>query len=161
MSDWFADDKTVKVRKQQRCEACGHTIDPGETSIYQRGRFDGDFFARHLHPVCKDIWFESQGDDEYLGDFWEELRHWLETHLGEMEGQLCYYAATDYFRATRPKPKVYPPCEWCQTTHGGCCCKRQTASCAVCGDRCLPLETKPDLCGFVCWVDYQEGKRCT
>lgn len=160
MSNWFAPDKLVKVRKQQRCEACGHTIDPGETSLYQRGSFDREFFSRHLHPACAEIWFASL-EDEYLGDFGECLYQWLEEHLGEAQARICLHAANDYSRSMRPPRQVFPPCEWCETTHGGCCCARMVANCAVCGDRCLPSKnpTDPDLCGVFCWADYQKGKR--
>lgn len=94
MSDWFADDKTVRVRKRQCCEACGFSIDPGDVSIYQRGRWRGDFFARHLHPVCWDIWQTTADDyDRELGDFWEGLLWWLIGHFGEAEGRECFSAA--------------------------------------------------------------------
>ena len=97
MSDWFADDKIVRVRKQQQCAACGHSIDPGEFSIYQRGRFYGDFFSRHLHPVCKDIWYTTLDDwSNELGDFGDGLYHWLIKQLGEVEGDLCYDEARKF-----------------------------------------------------------------
>lgn len=92
MSNWFADDKTVRVRKRQCCEACRYSIDPGEVAIYQRGRFYGEFFARYVHPVCWDIWKET-ADDAELGDFWEALLWWLIEQLGETEGRACFDAA--------------------------------------------------------------------
>ena len=91
MSDWFADDKTVKVRKRQICEACGHPIDPGETSIYQRGVFYNDFFSRHLHPFCHELWMATADPcDHELGDFHDALFQWLTKHLDHEEASLCF-----------------------------------------------------------------------
>lgn len=127
MSNWFADDKKVKVRVLQYCEACGCSIEPGETSIYQRGRFDGDFFSRHLHPACKDIWFET-ADDEYLGDFREGLYYWLEGHLGEAGAKLCMNAARDYSMASHPRGKRCLRCDrWFMGDESNLWCNRGCA----------------------------------
>lgn len=92
--NWFADDKTVNVRKRQVCEACGSAIDPGETALYQRGRYEGDFFARYVHPICWEIWTSDVSSlDPELGDYWDALFWWLEGHLGHEEAELCCRAA--------------------------------------------------------------------
>lgn len=87
-ADWYADDRIVKAKKLYSCEACKFPIEPGEQHVYQRGKFEGDFFTRRLHRFCCDFWMK--GDDDYLPDFDDTLFYWLESYLGWDEAHTCY-----------------------------------------------------------------------
>ena len=101
MNNYFWPDKYKMTHKGHQCDACAASIEIGEVYIYQKGVYDGDFFSRHLHPACRDIWFTSLEDEE-LGDYEESLLWWLIRHLGDVEGRECY----DESRAQRKARRV-------------------------------------------------------
>ena len=67
----FFDTTCRKARKEHKCQLCGEVISKGETYVYETGKYDGDFFARHLHPECKkmiDACCDFYGENEYTED---------------------------------------------------------------------------------------------
>lgn len=41
-----------KTRKHHFCGWCAKRIEPGSTTEYSAGVFDGDFWHHHMHPEC-------------------------------------------------------------------------------------------------------------
>jgi hypothetical protein len=48
----FGEIRTVKTRKDRRCEWCGEDIPKGSTVTYFGGMWDGDWQSWHMHPEC-------------------------------------------------------------------------------------------------------------
>jgi hypothetical protein len=44
-----------KARKPHKCEACGKTIQPGDTYRMENGKWEGDFFTRAWCEDCCNI----------------------------------------------------------------------------------------------------------
>ncbi len=44
---------TRKARRGYHCVWCGEPIHPGETHLYRRGVFEGEFQADRWHPECE------------------------------------------------------------------------------------------------------------
>ena len=74
----FYSSKTVTTRKSHVCEYCGADIKEGETSVYEAGKYDGDFFQRYTCPICiplkSDFWTWCDGE---CGDIYEYFSEWV------------------------------------------------------------------------------------
>jgi hypothetical protein len=44
--------KTVKCRKEHKCEWCAEKILSNESALYRTYLFDGEFNSEHFHPEC-------------------------------------------------------------------------------------------------------------
>lgn len=54
--------KQLITRKPHRCAWCREVITAGETAVFRKGRYEGDFFSEHLHPEC-DAGLNRSGDE--------------------------------------------------------------------------------------------------
>ena len=70
----FYNERHPVARKQHRCECCKKIIDVGERYNYSAGKYDGDFFVRHLCLMCSQI-FSMFCTDALDGEefVWDEV----------------------------------------------------------------------------------------
>lgn len=73
----FFNESTHRSRKERVCECCGKTIQVGETYTNQRGKYEGDFFARDLCLPCEAILdsFCRNVDNEFA---WDEVAEYAQ-----------------------------------------------------------------------------------
>lgn len=55
MSDSFGSTKTVRARKQHKCEECWRTIEAGELYYRHAGVWEGDFFTNVSCAHCAEL----------------------------------------------------------------------------------------------------------
>lgn len=66
MSDDFWSSKTVRARKQHRCDLCGEVIAPGESYSRGAGVVEGDFTTWNECNPCdafESVYFSESGED--------------------------------------------------------------------------------------------------
>lgn len=56
------------ARKRHRCELCGGEIEVGEKYSYESGVYDGFFYTRKLHSVCREIIDDYANSELELGE---------------------------------------------------------------------------------------------
>jgi hypothetical protein len=64
MSD-FGEGKTVKCRKDHRCEWCGEKIPAGDQAFYYAGLWDGDWQSWYMHPECEIYSYKCDAQDGF------------------------------------------------------------------------------------------------
>lgn len=76
MLEFYDDTYIHSARKPHICEYCKDTINPGESYYQEKGKFDGEFFCRSLHPVCHgmEVEFCSEIDNEFC---WDEITDYV------------------------------------------------------------------------------------
>jgi len=66
MSDFYSA-RLVTARKFHRCEACGRSIEPGQTYRKIAQRIDGEFDAIAMHDECDTLWRLLYVELDYAG----------------------------------------------------------------------------------------------
>ena len=64
--------KKVKTRKKHKCFICHQNIPAKVECLYERGRYEGEFFSRYSHNECANAWIEFN-EDAGSNDDWYEL----------------------------------------------------------------------------------------
>ena len=72
--------RTVKGRKQHRCEQCGTVIPAGEMQVVSAGSNYGDFYSYRAHVECEDA---GKAYATMTG-YWGEEYTWFQHHDSEI-----------------------------------------------------------------------------
>jgi len=92
--EFYESNDVKKTRKPHPCHLCYQDIPKGSECLYEKGKWDGDFFSRYSHNECSSKWIElnkGENSEEWIMlDELEECRdqtmnfnQWKE-HIGEI-----------------------------------------------------------------------------
>lgn len=103
MSD-FGGVRTIKARKPHVCAQCCKFINVGEDYDYSVGVYEGDFYANHEHPDCREVWLNlwnarglAYGDtQDFLinDDDLREEKPWIEAEFPAVAARLWASSTT-------------------------------------------------------------------
>ena len=81
--------KTPRARKAYDCFLCGLPIPKGEKHVYEKGKWEGEFFTRRLHSACSnmvDFHLDETGSSEFTEDgVVETVREYICPYCPEKE----------------------------------------------------------------------------
>lgn len=101
MSDDFWNSKTVKARKQHRCDLCGEVIATGESYSRGAGVIEGDFSTWNECMPCSEfakVYFSESGEDAIDEDSSVEFaRDLLSMSHGPCRVKVADLVVTDSF----------------------------------------------------------------
>lgn len=101
MSDDFWSSKTVRARKQHRCDLCGEVIAPGQPYSRGAGVVEGDFTTWNECNPCSEfslVYFSESGEDVITEDSAVEFaRELLEMSHGPSRVKIADLVTADSF----------------------------------------------------------------
>lgn len=76
MLDFYSHTYPV-ARKEHECEFCHCVIPKGKRYSYEKGKYDGDIFARKLCPECNSILYDYCNENGYEEFDWWTISDYL------------------------------------------------------------------------------------